>query len=187
MSSPDDKVLVERGPEGAAAVGPIDRLLNLCRKHSLWYLLFGTACCAIELMQTGGPRTDTDRFGMVFRPTPRQADCLILAGTISYKMARRIRRLYDQMAEPKYVIAMGSCANTGGLFQASYAVVNGGDLVVPVDVYLPGCPCRPESLAEGLLLVQKKIEREHWLKKAWGKTPDPVDPWPESARGECKA
>lgn len=183
MSSPDDKVIIEPGPEGGAAVGPIDSLLNLARKNSLFYLLFGTACCAIELMQTGGPRTDTDRFGMVFRPTPRQTDVLILAGTISYKMARRIRRLYDQMADPKYVIAMGSCANTGGLFQSSYAVVKGGDLIVPVDVYLPGCPCRPESLTEGLLLVQQIMEREPWIKKAWGKLPQPRDPWPESE--EC--
>lgn len=185
MSSPDDKVIIEGGPEGGAAVGKIDALLNLARKNSLFYLLFGTACCAIELMQTGGPRTDTDRFGMVFRPTPRQTDVLILAGTITYKMARRIRRLWDQMADPKYVIAMGSCANTGGLFQSSYSVVKGGDLIVPVDIYLPGCPCRPESLTEGLLLVQQIIEREPWLKKAWGKLPEPVDPWPEQER-ECK-
>jgi NADH-quinone oxidoreductase subunit B len=164
------------------AVGPIDSLLNLARQHSLWYLLFGTACCAIELMQTGGPRTDADRFGMVFRSTPRQADVLILAGTITYKMASRIRRLYDQMAEYKYVISMGSCANTGGLFQESYAVVKGGDLIVPVDVYLPGCPPRPEALLEGLMLIQQKIAREPWLKKAWGKLPPPADPWP---RGAC--
>ena len=184
MSSPEDKVIIERGPEGSAAVGTIDNLLNLARKNSLFYLLFGTACCAIELMQTGGPRTDTDRFGFLFRPTPRQADVLILAGTISYKMASRIRRLYDQMAEPRYVISMGSCANSGGLFQDSYAVVNGGDSIVPVDVYLPGCPCRPESLTEGLMLIQQRMEKEHWLQKAWGKTPEPVDPWPEGSK-EC--
>jgi NADH-quinone oxidoreductase subunit B len=171
--------VIERGPEGGFAVGPIDGLLNLARKHSLWYLLFGTACCAIELMQTGGPRTDADRFGMVFRSTPRQADVLVLAGTITYKMASRIRLLYDQMAEPKYVIAMGSCANTGGLFQGSYAVVKGGDLFLPVDVYIPGCPPRPESLCEGLMLIQQKMEREPWLKKAWGKyKSDKEDPMP---------
>ncbi len=170
------KPIIERGPEGGYAVGSIDKLLNLARKHSVWYLLFGTACCAIELMQTGGPRTDADRFGMVFRSTPRQADVLILAGTITYKMASRIRLLYDQMAEPKYVIAMGSCANTGGLFQKSYSVVNGGDLFLPVDVYIPGCPPRPESLVEGLILIQQKMEKEPWLKKAWGKLPPKKDP-----------
>jgi NADH-quinone oxidoreductase subunit B len=175
-------ILIERGPEGAVAVGAIDRMLNLCREHSLWYLLFGTACCAIELMQTGGPRTDADRFGMVFRSTPRQADVMILAGTISYKMASRIRRLYDQMADYKYVIAMGSCANTGGLFRDSYAVVQGGDLIVPVDVYLPGCPPRPESLLEGLMLIQQKIEREPWLSRVRGKIPPSRDPWPEGSR-----
>lgn len=167
---------IERAPEGGYAVGPVDRLLNLARKHSLWYLLFGTACCAIELMQTGGPRADADRFGMMFRSTPRQADVLILAGTITYKMASRIRLLYDQMSEPKYVIAMGSCASTGGLFQNSYSVVCGGDLFLPVDVYIPGCPPRPESLVEGLMTVQRLIEKEPWLKKAWGKLPERVDP-----------
>jgi len=162
--------IVERGPEGSVAVGPLDQLLNLARKNSLWYLLFGTACCAIELMQTGGPRTDADRFGMVFRSTPRQADVLILAGTITYKMASRIKLLHDQMAEPRYVIAMGSCACTGGLFQDSYAVVKGGDLFLPVDIYIPGCPPRPEALVEGLMLIQQKIEREPVLKNAWSKS-----------------
>jgi NADH-quinone oxidoreductase subunit B len=174
-----NRPIIECGPEGGFAVGPIDSLLNLCRKHSLWYLLFGTACCAIELMQYGGPRTDVDRLGMVFRATPRQADVMILAGTISYKMASRIRLLYDQMADYKYVIAMGSCANTGGLFQDSYAVVKGGNRIVPVDVYVPGCPPRPEALLEGMMLIQQKIEREPWLRKAWGKVPPPIDPWPK--------
>ncbi|MBF0429962.1 MAG: NADH-quinone oxidoreductase subunit B [Fibrobacteria bacterium] len=168
--------MVEQGPEGSFVLGKVDDLLNLARKNSLWYMLFGTACCAIELMQTGGPRSDADRFGMVFRATPRQSDTLILAGTITYKMASRIRLLYEQMAEPKYVIAMGSCANTGGLFQESYAVVNGGDLFLPVDVYIPGCPPRSESLIEGLMLIQQKIEKEPWLKKAWTNTKNPKDP-----------
>ncbi len=169
--------IIEPGPEGGFAIGKIDQLLNLARKNSLWYLLFGTACCAIELMQTGGPRTDADRLGMVFRATPRQSDVLILAGTITYKMSSRIRMLYEQMAEPKYVIAMGSCANTGGLFQESYSVVSGGDLFLPVDVYIPGCPPRPEALLEGLMLIQQKLEREPWLKKAWSGTPNQSDPW----------
>ncbi len=181
--STDDRPVIEAGPEGGFAVGSLDSLLNLARKHSLWYLLFGTACCAIELMQTGGPRTDADRFGFVFRPSPRQADVLILAGTITYKMASRIRRLYEQMPDPKYVISMGSCANSGGLFQQSYSVVNGGDLIVPVDVYLPGCPCRPESLIEGLMLLQQKCEREPWMAKAWSRTAEPEDPWPGRPTG----
>ncbi len=169
---------IERGPESTVVVGSLDKLLNLARRNSVWFLTFGTACCAIELMQMGGPRTDTERFGMVMRATPRQADVLILAGTITYKMASRIRLLYDQMAEPKYVIAMGSCANTGGLFQSGYSVVKGGDLFLPVDVYIPGCPPRPESLLEGLMLIQQKIEKEPWLKKAWGKLPPKKDPNP---------
>jgi NADH-quinone oxidoreductase subunit B len=173
-----DRPIIEYGPEGGYAVGTIDTLLNLCRKHSLWYLLFATACCGIELMQFAGPRADADRFGFIFRSTPRQADVLILAGTITYKMASRIRLLYDQMADYKYVVAMGSCANTGGLFQDSYAVVKGGERILPVDVYIPGCPPRPEALIEGLLLLQQKIEREPWLRRAWGKVPPPVDPWP---------
>jgi NADH-quinone oxidoreductase subunit B len=168
--------IIEKSPEGGFVAGSLDKVFNLARKHSVWYLLFGTACCAIELMQTGGPRADADRFGMMFRSTPRQADVLVLAGTITYKMASRIRLLYDQMAEPKYVVAMGSCANTGGLFQGSYSVVKGGDLFLPVDVYIPGCPPRPESLVEGLMLIQQKVEKEPWLKKAWGKLPEKNDP-----------
>ena len=187
MNEKEKSVIIEPTGDGAVAVGPIDSLLNMARKHSLWYLLFGTACCAIELMQTGGPRTDTDRFGMVFRSTPRQADVMLLAGTITYKMASRIRLLYEQMADYKYVIAMGSCANTGGLFQPSYSVVKGGDLFLPVDVYIPGCPPRPESLLEGLMLVQQKIEREPWLKKAWGKfEASTADPWAEAEKDEFK-
>jgi NADH-quinone oxidoreductase subunit B len=174
--------LIERGPDGAVAVGKLDDLLNLARKNSEWYLLFATACCGIELMQTGGPRTDADRFGFVFRPTPRQADTIILAGTITYKMASRVRLLYDQMAEPRYVISMGSCANTGGPFWDSYAIVKGGDLILPVDVYIPGCPPRPEALIEGLMLVQDKMAAEPWLKKAYGKTSERPDPWPEGRR-----
>ena len=138
--------------------------LNWGRKSSIWYLLFASACCGIELMQTGGPRTDLDRFGAVPRATPRQADLLIVAGTITYKMAERVRLLYEQMAEPRYVIAMGSCANCGGLFQGSYSVLKGVDKIVPVDIYLPGCPPRPEALADAILKLQQKMSAEKWLR-----------------------
>ncbi len=141
----------------------VDRAINWCRLSSVWYLLFGLACCAIELMHTGGPRADIDRIGSIFRATPRQSDLMIVAGTVTYKMASRLRLLYDQMAEPKYVIAMGSCANCGGLFQRSYAVVKGVDKILPVDVYVPGCPPRPEALTEGILKLQEKIQQERFL------------------------
>ena len=128
-------------------------------------MLFGLACCAIELMQTGGPRADIDRFGAVPRATPRQSDLMIVAGTLTYKMAKRTKLLYDQMPDPKYVISMGSCASCGGLFQLAYSVCKGVDKIVPVDVYVPGCPPRPEALTEGLLRIQDKIMRERWLVK----------------------
>jgi NADH-quinone oxidoreductase subunit B len=143
----------------------VDDLLNWGRASSQWYMLFGLACCAIELMQTGGPRADVDRFGAVPRATPRQSDLMIVAGTLTYKMAKRTKLLYDQMPDPKYVIAMGSCASCGGLFQLAYSVCKGVDKIVPVDVYVPGCPPRPEALTEGLLRIQDKIIREKWLVK----------------------
>jgi len=156
--------------EGNIILTTVDDAINWARKNSPWYLLFGTACCAIELMQTGGPRSDLDRFGAAPRASPRQADLIIVAGTITYKMATRVRTLYDQMAEPKYVISMGSCSNCGGLFQLAYSVLKGIDQVVPVDVYVPGCPPRPEALIEGLMQVQRKMESERgWLSRAWTK------------------
>ena len=155
---------------GGVLLTRVEDLLNWGRKNSTWYLLFGTACCAIELMQTGGPRGDLERFGSAPRASPRQADLMIVAGTVTYKMASRIRTLYDQMAEPKYVLSMGSCSNCGGLFQLSYSVLKGIDQVVPVDVYVPGCPPRPEALIEGLMAIQKKMEEERgWLKRLWTK------------------
>lgn len=143
----------------------LDELLNWCRKSSIWYMLFATACCGIELMQTGGPRCDWDRFGAVPRASPRQSDLMIIAGTITYKMAIRARRLYDQMPDPKYVISMGSCANCGGLFQHSYSVLKGIDKIMPVDIFVPGCPPRPEALTDGLLKLQEKIQKERFLRK----------------------
>jgi NADH-quinone oxidoreductase subunit B len=147
---------------GYALLTRASRLFNLPRLHSLWYLLFSPACCGIELMQTGGVRTDLDRFGMVFRATPRQSDLMIVGGTVTYKMAERVQLLYRQMAEPRYVIAMGACANCGGLFDRSYAVLKGVDLVVPVDIYIPGCPPRPEALVEGMRRIQSLIKGEDW-------------------------
>ncbi len=164
---PDPKGYAHDPGVGAAIAtlqtSTLDRLINLARKSSIFYLLFGLACCGIELMQTGGPRADIDRFGSVPRATPRQSDLMIVAGTLTYKMAERCRLLYEQMAEPKYVISMGSCASCGGLFQYAYSVCKGVDKLVPVDIYVPGCPPRPEALTEGLMRVQDKIIRERWF------------------------
>jgi NADH-quinone oxidoreductase subunit B len=148
----------------------VEQAINWARQSSIWPLTFGLACCAIEMMATGASRFDMDRFGAgAFRATPRQADLMIVAGTVTYKMASRVRRLYNMMPDPKFVIAMGACTTGGGpYFKWGYHVVKGVDLVVPVDVYVPGCPPRPEALLEGLMRIQDKIKGHKILKESTG-------------------
>ena len=137
----------------------LNDLVNWARSGSMWPMTFGLACCAVEMMHAAASRYDLDRFGLVFRPSPRQSDVMIVAGTLCNKMAPALRKVYDQMAEPRYVLSMGSCANGGGYYHFSYAVVRGCDRIVPVDVYVPGCPPTAEALVYGILLLQKKIRR----------------------------
>jgi NADH-quinone oxidoreductase subunit B len=143
----------------------IDNIINWGRSNSIWPLTFATSCCGIEMMAAGAPRHDFARFGVeVYRATPRQADVIVVAGTIVHKMAPVLKRLYDQMADPKYVIAMGACAVSGGPFYYnSYTIVRGVDQIIPVDVYIPGCPPRPEALIYGILQLQRKIKGERNL------------------------
>jgi len=148
--------------EEGLIVTSLDWAINWARKSSLWPMTFGLACCAIEMMAVGASRFDLDRFGAgAFRATPRQADLMIVAGTVTYKMASRVKRLYNQMPDPKYVIAMGACTVGGGpYFKYGYHVVKGVDMVVPVDIYVPGCPPRPETLIEGIMRLQDKISSQ---------------------------
>ena len=143
-----------------------DKLINYMRTGSMWPMTFGLACCAIEMIHTGCSRYDLDRFGIIFRPSPRQADVMIVAGTLTNKMAPALRKVYDQMAEPRWVVSMGSCANGGGYYHYSYSVVRGCDRIVPVDVYVPGCPPTAEALIYGIIQLQQKIRRTHTIARA---------------------
>ena len=151
--------MIQRAVPGVITA-KIDQLAALARKNSLWTLTFGLACCAIEMMSTHMAHHDFDRFGIVTWPSPRQSDVMIVAGTVVKKMADPIRLLYEQMPDPKWVIAMGSCATNGGPYYRSYSVVMGVDHIVPVDVYVPGCPPRPEALMDGILKLQQKIQQD---------------------------
>ena len=151
---------VHQTPGGGILISKLDEVINWARSNSLWPLVFGTSCCAIEMMSTASAKYDWSRFGFeVARATPRQADVIIIAGTIVNKMAPVLKRLYDQMPDPKYVIAMGACATSGGpFFYNTYSVVKGADHVIPVDVYIAGCPPRPEALIHALITLQEKIK-----------------------------
>lgn len=147
-------------PEGVMLT-TVDKVVNWSRKFSLWPVTFGLACCAIEMMCMAASRFDISRFGMeIFRASPRQADLMIIAGTLTWKMAPTLKRIYDQMPEPKWVIAMGACGTSGGLFKGSYSVVPGFNLIVPIDVYVPGCPPRPEALIDAIIKIHEKIEKD---------------------------
>jgi NADH-quinone oxidoreductase subunit B len=154
--------------QSSVHITTIDKIYNWGRRSSIWPMMFGLACCAIEMIVTASSRYDFSRFGMeVMRPSPRQSDLMLVSGTVTKKMIPTIVRLYNQMPEPKYVVAMGACASGGGPFKEGYNVVSGVDNYIPVDVYIPGCPPTPQALLHGLIALQKKIDTEHWRDSRW--------------------
>ncbi len=153
------KLVADELSDKGFVVAQLDKLVNWARAGSLWPMTFGLACCAVEMMHAYMARYDLDRFGIVTRGSPRHSDVMIVAGTLTNKMAPALRKVYDQMAEPRWVISMGSCANGGGYYHYSYSVVRGCDRIVPVDIYVPGCPPTAEALVYGILQLQKKINR----------------------------
>ena len=159
-----DDLFKNNGRDGAEfVVSKVDEVVNYFRKGSMWPMTFGLACCAVEMMQAAASRYDFDKFGIVFRASPRQSDVMIVAGTLTNKMAPALRKVYDQMPDPRWVVSMGSCANGGGYYHYSYAVVRGCDRIVPVDIYVPGCPPTAEALLYGLMQLQKKIKGNRTL------------------------
>jgi NADH-quinone oxidoreductase subunit B len=169
--------------QSQVAITTLDKVYNWSRRNSLWPMMFGLACCAIEMICTAASRYDFSRFGMeVMRPSPRQADVMIVSGTVTKKMIPQIVRLYNQMPEPKYVIAMGACASGGGPFKEGYNVVSGVDKFVPVDVYIPGCPPTPQALLNGLIQLQKKVDRESLRTVRWYRK-EPIEPIPVPVLG----
>jgi NADH-quinone oxidoreductase subunit B len=154
--------------QGHIAITTVDRIYNWSRRNSMWPMMFGLACCAIEMICTAASRYDFSRFGMeVMRPSPRQADFMLVSGTVTKKMIPQIVRLYNQMSEPRYVVAMGACASGGGPFKEGYSVVPGVDKFIPVDVYIPGCPPTPQALLNGLMYLQKKIDMQRLKTASW--------------------
>jgi NADH-quinone oxidoreductase subunit B len=182
LAPQNERPPVEVPPElgNSVHITSLDKIYNWGRRNSLWPMMFGLACCAIEMICTAASRYDFSRFGMeVMRPSPRQADLMIVSGTVTKKMMPTIVRLYNQMPEPKYVVAMGACASGGGPFKEGYNVVSGVDNYIPVDVYIPGCPPTPQALINGLITLQKKVDTEHWRDSRWySKDPIPEIPVP---------
>ncbi len=169
--------------QGTVAITTLDRIYNWGRRNSIWPMMFGLACCAIEMICTAASRYDLARFGMeVMRPSPRQSDLMIVSGTVTKKMVPQIVRLYNQMAEPRYVLAMGACASGGGPFKEGYNVVSGIDKYIPVDVYVPGCPPTPQALLHGLIKLQEKIDRQSIKEVPWYKK-GPSEPIPVPVLG----